>query len=375
MKKINQTYLTAVIIVILIIGIVLFYESVPEETIKIGVIGPLTGDVAEYGQNIKNILDMTLEEINKAGGVKGRKLQFIYEDSACEPAKGVTAIQKLINIDGVSIVIDMACSSVALAEAPIAEINKVLLMLPTASNYKIEDAGDYVFRVYPNDAFQGVKLAELVASLKYKKIAIVYINNDYGFGLQKVFSEEFKRLGGEIVTVESHEAGIADFRSLLTKIKASNPELIFLAEHPKEGSLLLKQIKELKIDVSVYGSDAMKDQSVLQTAGNAAENLIMLFSVIPQDTTYKQFELLYKDKYGKDVEGYAVYGYDALKVLAHAMNNVGFDSTKIKNELYKIKDFKGITGLINFDELGERMGVNYEIYIVKNGQFIPYEEE
>ncbi|MFX0212350.1 MAG: ABC transporter substrate-binding protein [Candidatus Hodarchaeota archaeon] len=363
-----------VIIVIIIIILVFSGQRQQEEgPIKIGVIGPLTGDVSEYGQNVKNTLNIALEEINEQGGIREKKLQLIYEDSACEPAKGVTAIQKLINIDGVSFVIDIACSSVVLAEAPIAEDNKVLLMSVTASNYKIKDAGDYIFRVYPSDAFQGKELAKLINSSNHKSVAIVYINNDYGFGLKKVFQEEFKSLGGEIVAVESHEAGITDFRSLLAKIKTVNPEAIFLAEHPKEGSLLLKQIKELEIEASIYGSDAMKDQTVLQGAGSAAENLIMLFSVLPKDTVYEQFNSLYKAKYGKDVESYAEYGYDALKVLAYVMDKTGLDPTKIKNELYKIKDFEGITGLISFDEFGERVSVDYETYIVKNGQFMPYE--
>jgi len=206
MKK----YLVPIIVVIIIIIlVVIFYKPQPEDIIKIGIIGPLTGNAGEYGQNIKNALGMALEEINKTGGVKGRKLQLIYEDSACEPAKGVTAIQKLINVDEISIVIDMACSSVALAEAPIAETSKVLLMLSTASNYKIKDAGEYIFRVFPSDAFQGKELAEFIISSNYKKVAVIYINNDYGFGLQKVFSEEFKQLGGKIVAIESHKAGIS----------------------------------------------------------------------------------------------------------------------------------------------------------------------
>jgi branched-chain amino acid transport system substrate-binding protein len=371
MKKI---WIPIIVVVIIIVVVVVFYKPSPKGTIKIGVIGPLTGDVAEYGQNIKNAIDLAAGEINDKGGINKKTLQLIYEDSACEPAKGVTALQKLINIDKASFIIDIGCSSVTLAEAPIAENNKILLMSVTASNYKIKDAGDYIFWVYPSDAFQGVRLAELINSLNYKKVAIAYINNDYGFGLQKVFSEEFQRSGGEVIAVESHEAGITDFRSLLTKIKASNPEAIFLADHPKEGALLLKQINELGIKVPVYGSDAMKDQTVLRVAGDAAENLTLLFSVLPKDATFEQFNSLYKTKYGKDVESYAEYGYDALKVLAYAMDKAGSDSIRVKNELYKIKDFKGITGLIGFDSFGERININYEAFIVKNGQFVPYEK-
>jgi len=374
MNKTTKIILGIVVAIIVIGGIWYGASKKPKETIKIGVIGPLTGDIAEYGQNIKNAVDLALEEINNTGGINGRKLQLIYEDHACEPSKAVTAIRKLINIDKVDLILSEACSSPALAMAPIAEQEHKLLMLCTESNYKIKDAGDYIFRVYPSDAFQGKKLAEMISSKEYKNVALIYINNDYGLGLKKVFEAEFLKLGGKTLITETHQMGATDFRSQITKIKATKPEVIVLAEHPKDGALIMKQLQELGVNVPIYGSDAMKDEVVIQTAGSAAENLITVFPVHPKGADYDQFELVYKNKYGKIPEGYALYGYDALKLIALIIDKVGLDPIKIKDELYKVKDYKGVTGVIGFDDFGERISVDYNVYMIKNGQFVPYEE-
>nr|MBA4405260.1 hypothetical protein [Nanoarchaeum sp.] len=370
----------------IILGIILFFiiiglfwknqankerEITEKKPILIGVTGPLTGDAADYGQNVRNAIELALEEINNSGGMKGRRFKIIYEDHACESLKAVTAIQKLIHIDKVSIIIDEACSSCALAGAPIAESNKVLLILPTASNYKIKEAGDYIFRIYPSDAFQGKKLAEMVISENYDKAAIIYKNDDYGFGLKEVFEEEFKKLGGKIITVEAHGVGEADFRSIITKIKYSQSNVLVLADDSKYGALILKQARELNLNVPIYGSDAMKDESLIDVANYAAEGLITVFPNYPKEANYKSVESLYERKYGKSPAGYALYGYDTLKLIASVIDKVGSDPTDIKNELYNVKDYKGVTGIIAFDDFGERISVDYDSYIVENKQFIP----
>lgn len=378
MSKTTRIFLSVIGFFVIFVIIGLFWndqinkspKATEKEPILIGVIGPLTGDSSDYGQNVKNAIELALEEINNNIGANERKFKIIYEDHACEPLKAVTAIQKLINVDKVSIIIDEACSSCALAEAPIAENNKALLILPTSSNYKIKEAGDYVFRIYLSDAFQGKKLAEMAFSKNYNKAAIIYKNDDYGFGLKEVFEEEFKKLGGMIVTAEAHGVGEADFRSIITKIKNSQPDVLILADDSKYGALILKQAKGLSLNIPVYGSDAMKDESLINVADYAADGLITVFPNYPKEANYKNIESLYDHKYGKLPEGYALYGYDALKLIADVINRVGSDSTNIKNELYNVKDYKGVTGIIAFDNFGERISVDYDSYIVKNKQFM-----
>lgn len=348
-------------------------QSQGSEKIKIGVIGPLTGDCAKYGVDVKKGIELAATEINEAGGINRRELELIFEDSVCEPRKGVTALQKLINADGISIVIDAAGSSVALAEAPVAESSRVLLMLASASNYKIKYAGDYVFRVFPSDSFQGKKLVEIVKSAGHKRVALIYINNDYGVGLKEVFEEEFEKAGGEVIAAETHAMGETDFRPLLTKIANKKPDAIVFADYYKEGALAIKQIKELGINAALYGSEALKEEALIETAGNSAENLVLLFARPQENQAFKEFEAAYEEKFGEEPQTYAPYGYDAMQLLAQAIGKAGTDATKVKEELYRVKAYEGVTGQIEFDEFGERKSAHYLVFIVKQGEFVPFE--
>jgi branched-chain amino acid transport system substrate-binding protein len=372
-NKKTITIISVIVLALLIVFLIvqLTGQSIKQETIKIGVIGPLTGDAAEYGQNTKNAIDLALKEINSKG-INGKQVELIYEDSGCNPSQGISALQKLMNVNKVQFFIDEACSSVALAEAPIVEQNKVLLMLSTASNYKIKDAGDYVFRVYSSDALQGKVLAKLINKEGHKKVAVIYLNTDYGVGLEQVFREEFEQLGGSVVISETNSREETDFRSILTKIKSSDADSILLADHPQQGGFILKQMREMGINLPVYGSDAVKDELVLTEAENAAENLIVVFPKAPTGNKLEEFNIEYEQTYGRKPEGYVIYGYDSLMVLANAIEKVGTNPEKVKAELYKTKDYNGATGLITFDENGERTDMSYDTFIVKDKQFIPY---
>lgn len=214
-----------------------------EKEIKIGAILPLTGDAAKYGESAKRAIDLAVEEINSTGGIKGSKIKVIYEDDQALPEKGVSAIQKLITVDKVHVVIGAMPSSVTLAMAPIAEKNKVVLFSPASSNPKITEAGDYIFRNDVSDIFEGGKMAdETWQRLKFRKAAVLYINNDYGVGIKDVFVYRFTVLGGEIVATENFEQGTTDFRTQLTKIKQGNPEAVYIVGY-KEQIQILKQFQ------------------------------------------------------------------------------------------------------------------------------------
>lgn len=373
LKIMGKKILIILIIIITLTLIILsFNKNKGGEAIKIGVIGPFTGDSAEYGENIKKAIDLAVEKINIDGINDGKKIQLIYEDDECKPQIATNAINKLINVDRVNIIIDEACSSVALAEAPIAESSKTILMLATASNYQIKDAGDYVFRVYPSDAFQGKILANLIYNKGHRKVAILHLNNAYGFGLTEVFKEQFKQIGGNLIQIETFEHEATDFRTQLTKIKASNPDALILAGPASEVALILRQIKELNIDLPLFGSDSTKDNLLLDIAGDTAEGLTTLFPTITEGKTYQIFENLYVDKYKQKPEYYATFGYDAMNILASIINKTDSTNTDlIKNGLYSINNFEGATGIINFDDDGERLNVTYDIYTVRNGTFVP----
>jgi len=345
--------------------------------IKIGWIGPLTGDAAYYGEMVKKGTELAVEEINEAGGIKGLRIKVIYEDDQLDPKKGTLALQKLITVDKVPVVIQAAGSSVMLANAPIAERNKVVLISPTCSNDKIKYAGDYIFRIWPSDAYQGKVIAEFAYNeLGKRRAAVLYINNDYGVGLKDEFVKNFKRLGGEVVFVEGFAQGESDFRTILTKLKGLNPDIVFLSSLYKESALILKQAKELGLETQFIGGDGNFAPELIELSGGAAEGTIvtnMHWDPNSSDPIVRNFVRKFREKYNQDPEVYAAAGYDCIKVLARAIEMGGTTSDGIKEALYKIKHFKGVTGDITFDEYGEIMFKEYDKFIVKGGKFVPYE--
>ncbi len=169
-----------------------------DETVKIGLMLPLTGDAALYGESTGTALELAREEINAQSGILGKKVEFVVEDSKCDAKAGAQAINSLVNLKGLKLVIAAECSGPTLAAAPVAENAKSLFLVAVATNPDIKYAGDYVFRIMPSDEQQGKDLAQLLSSRGYKRPAVLFMDNTYGGGIEKVFEEEFAKLGGNI---------------------------------------------------------------------------------------------------------------------------------------------------------------------------------
>ena len=339
--------------------------------IKIGAILPLTGDGAKYGQSAKRGIDLAVEEINGSGGVRNRKLRIIYEDSMLDPKQGVSAISKLVTVNKVPAIIGAMASSVTLAIAPIAEKNNVVLLSPASSAPEISKAGDYIFRNTYSDIYEGPK----ISSYAYDKIgsrrsAILYINNDFGVGLSKAFQESFVGLGGKIVAAETYEQGSSDFRTQLSKIKQSEPDSIYLVGYAEIGPIL-RQAKETGMSHQFLSCIMFEDPKILEVAKEAAEGVIYAYPAYnPEGNQHgvTNFVQKFRQKHNKEADVYAASSYDALKILAHAINLGGFKAASIKEALYSVKDFPGVTGATTFDSNGD---VTKPIGIkqVQNGKF------
>lgn len=276
-------------------------QKQPEtKPIRIGAILPLTGDGALYGQQTRAGMDFALDEINGGGGIKGRKVQIIYEDDQLEPKNGVNALQKLAQIDRVPIVIGPVSSGVTLAVAPIANERRVVILSPYASNYKITEAGDYIFRIYPSDAFQGIKDAEVTWDIRCRSAAIFHVNSDYGIGLRNIFKQKYMELRGTIAVEESFEAGAADFRAQLTKIKAAKPDCIFMPGNEKEMGKILIQARELRLDQQFIATDSFLAESIIKEAGKAAEGVIFTTLGDNRDGVYQKFATAFEKATGKN---------------------------------------------------------------------------
>lgn len=348
------------------------------ETIKIGAILPLTGEAAQYGQWAKEGIDLALEEVNNQGGINGRQLEVIYEDDQANPKVGVSAMNKLVNVDKVPVVIGALPSSVTLAIAPIAESSKTVIISPGSSSPEITKAGDYVFRNWPSDIFEGRTMADFVVkNLNLKKVAIFHINNDYGLGVKNVFEDRFEGLGGTVSIVDTFEQGATDFRTPLTKISKTNSEAVYMPGHVKELAHILKQAKELGIKAKFLSTVGLEGEELIKIAGDAAEGVIYTapaFDPKSADQTVAEYQAAYKAKYGKLSEAFGAHGYDTLKLVVLAIKRGGYSAEGIKNALYNIKNYPGVSGETTFDENGD-VAKPAMVKVVKNGQFVPFENQ
>ncbi len=358
---------------ILILPILITCSTKQYETIKIGAILPLTGDAASYGRSLQNGVEVAVNEINNNGGINNKKILVIYEDTKALPATGVSAFRKLVDVDKVKIVIGAATSSVALAVAPIAEEKKIIFLTPLASAPAISKAGDYIFRNVPSDNFGGKIAANFaIVTEKFKTLAILYINNDFGVGLREAFQNEVNRLGGNVVIIESFTQGTTDFRTQLTKIGSvrPKPEAVFVVSY-KEAAYIFLQAKQLNLDFHFIGTGLLEDPDIIKIAGKASEGVF--FTQLPYDPSSTEEVVQnylgnFKEKFNKEPDIISAYGYDGIKVLASAMGKSDLSTENIKMHLYEIKNFNGVTGLITIDKNGDviqPMGIK----IIKDGKF------
>lgn len=347
--------------------------------IKIGSILPLTGDYADLGQSCERGIELATEQLNQKGGVYGnKKLRVLYEDSRGKTTDAISALNKLVTVDKVPAIIGELASTITLALAPIAEKQGIVLLSPTSSAPKLSDAGDYIFRVCASDIYEGQKMAEVAYNdLNYRKIAVFYINNDYGNGLKKAFENEFQSLGGEIPITQPFEEGSTDFRTQLTKIQDYKVQAVYMPGYALEMGLILKQAKEMGLPFKFLSSIDFENPQVIEVAGNAAEGVIYtaytydVDSDIPQ---IKKFVTTFRGTYNTDPDIYAALSYDATMVLAMAIDSSGPEPEKIKNALYKIKNYHGITNQnLSFNDKGDvKQALTVKIY--RNGKFQFYED-
>ncbi|MCK4387023.1 MAG: ABC transporter substrate-binding protein [Candidatus Pacebacteria bacterium] len=370
MTNTTKTILGLIIAILVVWGIYSILQKSSEpmanEPIKIGFIGPLTGDMATYGETEKNTIEIALEEINQSGELK-RKLEVIYEDGKCSGKDAVTAAQKLINIDKVHIILGGLCSTETLGVAPLVESNKVILFSSLSSNPSISQAGDYIFRNSPSDSEFGRADAEFIVSQGIKRVAIITENTDYSQGVREIMKNIFQEKNIDIVADEIFNSGTKDFRTYLTKIKSVNPEAIYInpGGSAAVAGLIPKQIGELGIkNVKIFGNFLLGDKEALSVGGQAMEGIIFSDS---KDLTQLSGSLIekYKSKFEKDPAHDALVAarYDSVYIIKDAIKSCGNDDSDcIKNYLYDMPEYSGMIGSYKFDLNGDLLSEEFVIH-------------
>lgn len=347
--------------------------TISEEVIKIGYIGPLTGDLASIGQDEKSTVEMFFEE-NPV--IAGKKVEMIYEDAQCNAQKAASAAEKLVNVDKVQLILGAGCSGETLGAAPIVERGKVVLFSSVSTSPEITTAGDYIFRNAPSDTTSTDVMSEIL-SQKYKKVALITQNNDFSQAYRNALKPKLAVAGVELVVDEAFNTGTTDFKTILQKVKDSGAEA--LANVPGEtspGGFITKQARELGIELPIYGPDGISGTEYFDIAKDAAEGTIIVIVAADKSRSDVQAFLdKFHQKVGHDsvAEAYMLLTWDRLNIIKNAIEAVGYDGTKIKDYLYGMETYKGLGGDTKFDSNGDS-SILPNVMIAKDGKFVIHKE-
>ncbi len=332
--------------------------------IRLGWVGPLTGDVSSFGHDARVAAQMAVDEVNATGGIHGRQLELVAEDGKCAAKDATIAAQKLISIDGASVIIGGLCSGETSAIAPEAERQQVILFSYCSGASTITQAGEYVFRTYPSDAYQGVYAAEYVyTKLGKRRVATLAVLGDYGSSLKQAFEKRFQELGGEIVLSQDYKQHQVDFRLELTKIKASTAELVYAPGYAGATVPLLRQKTEMSVSLPFFAADTWEDKDIFsQSFANGVMYTYPTFTIQDQEWIKRMEER------GAKATTCAPYAYTNVKMIADIMRRVGNIPTLIKDELYNVKDYQAIHATITIDKNGDPAVSDYTVKVIRNNE-------
>jgi branched-chain amino acid transport system substrate-binding protein len=343
--------------------------------IVIGHLASMTGGQATFGQQTDQGIRLALDEINAAGGVKGRKIRVITEDTQSKQEEAATAVSKLISRDNVTAILGEIASSNSLAAGPIAQQNKIPMVSPGSTNPAVTEKGDYIFRICFIDPYQGEALAKYVANdMKLTRAAILRdVKSDYSMGLADFFKNTFTQLGGSIVADSSYAGGDSDFKSQLTTIKGSNPQLIFVPGYYTEIGQIAVQARDLGINIPLVGGDGWESPKLIEIGGKSLEGCFYSnhYHVDDPSPAVHAFVAAYEKKFGAKPDAMAALGYDSMKFLAAAMERASaLDGPTLREEIAKTTGFQGVTGTISLG--ADRNPINKKLVVleIKDGNLV-----
>jgi branched-chain amino acid transport system substrate-binding protein len=335
-------------------------EKKADNDIKIGLTGEMTGNNANYGTSTQEGVKLAVKEINAAGGILGKKINLIVGDNKSEPSEAANVMTKLTKQDKVAAVIGNFTSSCAISASNVATSAKIPYVSNGATNPRLTvengKTKEYIFRACFIDPFQGTVGANFILNtLKLKKgIVLVDNNSDYSKGLTDFFKAAFAKGGGSIIGEEGYLQKDQDFRPILTKIRDLNPEFIYLPGYYEEAGKIIKQARELGMNMPFVGGDGWDSAKLSEIAGGAAlNNTYFTNHYSPEDKSPAStaFVSAFDKEYKKVPDGPAVLGYDTMKLVADAIKRANSaDPAKIRDALAATKNFPGASGTLTINE-------------------------
>ena len=333
------------------------------EPFRIGVMESLTGPGETYGKVAVDAKQLAVEEINDAGGIDGRMLQLVVEDSKCSAQDAITAYNKLTDVNGVKIILGTSCSGAMLGAAPLAESDGVVLFSGLATNPDIAEAGDYIFRTAMNDAQLGIDTGNVLWADGIRRLATINESTDYAEGVRRASVTQFEKRGGEVVAAEQYASDTTDFRSQLTKLLNANPDAIHVAAQGEfSGGTIVKQIRELGYEGPIYSEVVPIGSEALGIAGDAATGLKAITADLdPANDRAQEVLGSFRERYGQvTLPWYLGSAYDDVYITAECLKKTGDDQDAdgFRDCLYDITWSGAIGNNYSFDNKGEVVGLS-----------------
>lgn len=336
--------------------------GVDDGTVRIGVILPLTGDAASYGQDCKNGLLLAFDEARTTDGLKFKP---IIEDTKAEPKTAVTAVQKLISVDRVEAVIGDMFSSTTLAVAPIAQSAGVTLLTPTSSEDRITATGDCIFSIYPSARTEGEFLASRLSPAEMARVAVLSENQEALRSIAQAFSGAIRSRGGEIVAIETLPDERSSYRSVIDKIAAKKPAAVFLATYRDPAALIIINGREAGLRARFICQSTLYDEKALADYPGKLEDVLVsgpYFDPAGGAVETQRFRMQYQARYGRQPTVWAAYGFDAARLVITAVREAHEEGVSPKEKLAG-RTSDGLTGRTTFrpDRSAEKAMVLFEV--------------
>lgn len=364
------------LVIVLTLGlslIILPGFAMDKKDIVIGVIGPMTLSDAASGISMRDGVELGIDEINKSGKLAGINLKMVVVDDEGNPTKSISGNRRLVYNEKAIAVIGSVASSCTLANMQVTQEAGIPQITPVSSSPAVTQKGNkWIFRVAITDATRAKNIVEMaLEKLGKKRLAILYISSDYGIDGTKMVVDISTQMGYPPVAIESFNEGDRDFSSQLLKIKEKNPDALILWALYEPAALITKQIAQMGLDVQILGPGGLTNPIYVELAGEAANGVIVFLSYHPssKEPHILSFTEKFKEKYGRIPDHYNAQAYDAVMIIGAALEKVGVDDpSKIRDAIASTKNFKGISGIISFDDIGESTREEMPIQI-RNGKY------
>lgn len=343
------------------------------DPVVIGVSGPLTGANAQYGAQWKKGFDLALDEINAAGGIKGHPLAYRFEDSQADPRQSVAIAQKFVSDPAIVAEVGDFASTASMAASPIYQRAGLVQFGFTNTHPNFTKGGDYMWSNAIPASDETPQLARYAAALGLKKVAVLYLNTDWGRASEKFFLDAAKQDGIEVVATEAYQPDEQDFRSTLVRVRDAKPDGLILLSYYADGALICRQVRAVGLALPIVAIGSVYSPKFLELGGKDVDRVYTEAAFFPADSRpeVKRFVDAFEAKYHEEPDEFAADSYDTMILLAAVMNRSGTDRKAIRDGLAAIKEVPSVIfGKATFDPETRRVAGGTATFLqVKDGAF------